>query len=104
MSDDGSAGTVFFAPPSVVGSASATKVGWVAGGGVEAHLTDNMTAKLEYLYMDLGAFNDVLIASGSQGTATATVTTTFSGRMTDNIVRVGLNYKFGWPTPVVAKY
>jgi outer membrane immunogenic protein len=32
-SDYGSAGTLFFAPPSVVGSASATKVGWVAGGG-----------------------------------------------------------------------
>jgi outer membrane immunogenic protein len=103
-SDYASAGTLFFAPPSVAASASVTKVGWVVGGGVEAHLTDNLTAKLEYLYMDLGTFSDTLIASGSQGVATATVTTAFASHLTDNIVRVGLNYKFGWAAPVVAKY
>jgi outer membrane immunogenic protein len=99
-----SAGTLFFAPPSVSASASVKRVGWVVGGGVEAHLTDNLTAKLEYLYMDLGSFADTLIASGSQGTATATVTTSFTSRFTDSIVRVGLNYKFGWAEPVVARY
>jgi len=99
-----SAGALFFAPPSVSASTSVTRVGWVAGGGVEAHLTDNLTAKLEYLYMDLGSFSDTLIASGSQGTATATVTTSFTSRFTDSIVRVGLNYKFGWGEPVVARY
>ena len=31
-----------------------TKVGWAAGGGVEAALTGNWTAKLEYLHVDLG--------------------------------------------------
>jgi outer membrane immunogenic protein len=103
-SDYRSAGTLFFAPPAVTGTTSVTRVGWVVGGGVEAHITDNLTAKLEYLYMDLGSFTDTLIASGSQAGATATVTTAFASRFTDNIVRVGLNYKFGWPTPVVAKY
>jgi hypothetical protein len=28
----------------------------------------------------------------------------FSTRWTDNIVRVGLNYRFNWGGPVVARY
>jgi outer membrane immunogenic protein len=31
-----------------------TRFGWTAGGGVEAALTDNISAKAEYLYMDFG--------------------------------------------------
>ena len=37
-----------------VGSFSQTKVGWTAGGGLEYAFIDNWTAKLEYLYVDLG--------------------------------------------------
>jgi outer membrane immunogenic protein len=33
---------------------SDTRVGWAAGGGVEAALTDNISIKGEYLYVDLG--------------------------------------------------
>jgi outer membrane immunogenic protein len=33
---------------------SDTRVGWTAGGGVEAALTDNISIKGEYLYVDLG--------------------------------------------------
>jgi len=102
--DYASAGTLIPAPASVAGSASFTKVGWVVGVGVEARLVDNWTAKLEYLYMDLGSFTDTLTASGSLASVTSTVTTTFSSRLTDSIVRVGLNYKFGWAEPVVARY
>jgi outer membrane immunogenic protein len=98
------AGPLGPAPPSVATSATYTKLGWVVGGGVEAHLTDNWTAKLEYLYMDLGSFSQTLVATGSIGTAVATGTTTFNSHLTDSIVRVGLNYKFGWGEPVVARY
>jgi outer membrane immunogenic protein len=34
-----------------------TKVGWTVGGGVEAALVGNWTAKVEYLHVDLGSVN-----------------------------------------------
>lgn len=42
-----------------VGSTSMTRLGWTAGGGVEWALTNNWSAKAEYLYVDLGSFNYV---------------------------------------------
>jgi outer membrane immunogenic protein len=92
------------APASVSASTNFTKVGWVVGGGVEARVADNWTVKLEYLHMDLGSYSNTLTATGSIGAAVATATTTFSSRLTDDIVRVGLNYKFWWADPVVARY
>jgi outer membrane immunogenic protein len=64
-------------------------------------LGGNWTAKLEYLYVDLGrtsgSFATTIPAFGG-----GTLTSTFSSRITDNIVRVGVNYKFGGPA--VARY
>jgi outer membrane immunogenic protein len=80
---------------------SNTNVGWTVGAGVEGVIGGNWTAKLEYLYVDLGK------VSGSFLTTTAAfgggvVTSSYSSRITDNILRVGVNYKFGGP--VVARY
>ncbi len=47
-------------------SASDTHVGWTAGGGVEWALVDNWTAKVEYLYLELG--NETYLG-GPAGTA-----------------------------------
>ena len=33
---------------------TSTKIGWTVGGGLEAALAGPWTAKLEYLYVDLG--------------------------------------------------
>ena len=41
----------------VVGSATKTKIGWTAGLGVEYAFMSNWSAKLEYLYADLGKFD-----------------------------------------------
>jgi outer membrane immunogenic protein len=78
-------------------SNSSTRVGWTAGAGIEGALAGNWTAKLEYLYLDLGtvsgAFATPLIAPGG-----AFVSSGYSSHFTDNILRVGVNYKFGGPT------
>jgi outer membrane immunogenic protein len=76
---------------SVVLSTNAIRWGWTVGGGVEAVIRDNWTAKFEYLYIDLGSVTDTLV-----GIAPITPITTRS-HMTDNIVRVGVNYKWGGP-------
>lgn len=75
-----------------------TKVGWTAGAGAEWAFAQNWSAKLEYLYLDLGN------ASADVG---ATVPNppfhvAYDWKTQEHIVRVGVNYKFG--SPIVAKY
>ncbi len=96
-------GTNAAVPASAAFSSSTTKAGWTVGAGLEGRLSGNWTAKIEYLYVDLGTvavgpFVTPIIALGGGFLAT-----NLSSRITDNIVRVGVNYKFG-PYPVVAKY
>ncbi|MGA7487943.1 MAG: TonB-dependent receptor, partial [Xanthobacteraceae bacterium] len=66
-----------------------TKAGWTAGGGVEARLFGNWTGKIEYLYLDLGSITTVPTPAPG-----ATLAAAFNSRVTDNIVRLGVNYKF----------
>lgn len=83
-----------FTPVSASFSNSSTRVGWTAGAGVEGAIGGNWTAKLEYLYVDLGsvsgAFVTPIVAPGG-----AFVATGYSTHVTDNVLRAGLNYKFG---------
>jgi outer membrane immunogenic protein len=65
---------------------SSTKVGWTAGGGLEYAFTDNWTTKVEYLFAD---FQGVTCAVASCGIAAPT-----SVNFYENMVRVGVNYKF----------
>jgi outer membrane immunogenic protein len=65
------------------------QLGWTGGGGVEFAFTDSWTAKLEYLYADLGTVS--CPATGSCGPA-SNASVTFK----ENIVRGGVNYKFTW--------
>jgi outer membrane immunogenic protein len=62
-----------------VGDADESKVGWTLGGGVEAAIAGPWTAKIEYLYADLGHGASVLGSDASFKT---------------NIVRGGINYRF----------
>jgi opacity protein-like surface antigen len=72
-------------------SMPATVLGWVAGGGVELGLWSNWSAKLEYLH--IGANN---VAAGAPIPNALGVGTANEGAgYQDNIVRVGLNYRFG---------
>jgi len=64
------------------GSSTTTKAGWTLGGGVEAALWGPVSAKLEYLYVDLGRGGVVPTSGGARGD------------FKTNIVRAGLNYRF----------
>jgi opacity protein-like surface antigen len=88
------------------GNVFENRVGWTAGAGVEYALTPNLSAKLEYLYYDLGSItltnanvSPVALQGllfGFQRVADATkVSTKFDG----HAVRVGLNYRFDWSRP-----
>ncbi|UPK25127.1 outer membrane protein [Bradyrhizobium sp. 195] len=88
----------FGAPIASVGSNSTTRVGWTAGVGVEGKITQNWSAKLEYLYMDLGRFSSGPFTLSPALPISANV----SSRFTDHILRAGINYQFGGP--IVARY
>jgi outer membrane immunogenic protein len=68
------------------GSVSNTYSGWTVGGGLEYAFLNNWSAKIEYLYVDFG--------NGPSVTLAPSAAVLSSGKLTDNIVRVGLNYKF----------
>jgi outer membrane immunogenic protein len=82
------------------GGKNFTSTGWVAGGGVEIILSGPWSFAAEYLHADLG--------NGSNSTTTCTGTAAecaaFSGisldsihnSFTANIIRVGINYWFGY--------
>jgi outer membrane immunogenic protein len=67
--------------------ATADRAGWTAGGGIEFALPGNWTAKAEYLHVDLGRFNCGVNCNGLP---------TDNVSMHDNLVRAGINYRFGW--------
>jgi outer membrane immunogenic protein len=64
--------------------------GWTAGGGVEVKITQDWSAKVEYLYVglqDKSYFNPA---------PSAAFPSNQSVRLDDHIVRVGVNYKLPW--------
>jgi len=68
-------------------SASQDYSGWTIGGGLEWAFADHWSAKAEYLYIDFGNGPTVVVnTAGSLAIA--------SGKMTDNIARLGVNYHF----------
>ncbi|MGH6683604.1 MAG: outer membrane protein [Pseudolabrys sp.] len=59
--------------------------GWTLGGGLEYAFLNNWSAKLEYLYIDFGDGPSATVVPGTNVSA---------GKLTDNVVRLGVNYKF----------
>jgi outer membrane immunogenic protein len=69
------------------GTSSTTQTGWIAGAGIEGAFAPNWTARVEYLYVNLGNAACSAIICGAPTTAVS---------LTENIVRAGVNYKFSW--------
>jgi outer membrane immunogenic protein len=76
--------------PNLYGSYSQSDVftGWTVGAGLEYAITDKLSAKLEYLYADLGS-KDYSIDFGVNAPAGQ-----FSRDLTLQTAKIGLNYRF----------
>jgi outer membrane immunogenic protein len=70
------------ASATVVNGDASTMVGFAVGAGIEKAFDPHWRVKVEYLYVDLGSH------TFGPGTFNDTI------RVRDNIVRVGLNYRF----------
>jgi len=64
------------------GDQNKTQWGWTAGAGIEWAFLANWSAKLEYLYVDLGKFDAIGLAPDE------------SVKFKANVVRLGVNYRF----------
>jgi outer membrane immunogenic protein len=74
-------------------SISKTKVGWTAGAGAEWMFARNWSAKLEYLYVDLGSATAIGAVRINQG-LDPRLTVGYTWHTRENIARVGVNYHF----------
>jgi outer membrane immunogenic protein len=90
-----------FGSGTAAASSRTTKTGWTVGGGVETSLawvgwSPNWSAKLEYLYVDLGSVSNSVTAALGGGTQPAPTSATLlsSHDIRDHIIRVGVNYRF----------
>ena len=97
----------FFGTSEAKGSAFENRTGFTVGAGVEYALTPALSAKVEYLYYDLGSKTltnaeiSPLAAQGVLGLLPTFVAnaTNVSTRFDGNVVRAGLNYRFDWSEP-----
>jgi outer membrane immunogenic protein len=64
-----------------------TRHGWTAGGGIEVAFAPGWSAKLEYLYLDLGSESTGMVFAGLP-------TIVDDAHLTMNVVRAGVNYRF----------
>ena len=84
-----------------------TKIGWTLGAGAEGVIVGNWSWKVEYLHVDLGSVTtNFATLPGCYGLAVCFSLNTGTGtiihhNVTDDIVRVGINYRFG---PILGPY
>ena len=76
------------------GRNNAVRVGWTLGAGVDYAFTNNIIGRLEYRYADYGTRTVVDTANNYRDRS----------RDTSQTVLLGLAYKFGGPSAIVAKY
>jgi outer membrane immunogenic protein len=74
-------------PAGTVDQLTNTRTGWTVGGGLEYAFANNWTAKVEYLFADMGSITNTFPNAGvTNGPINLDV----------NTVRAGINYKLNW--------
>jgi len=76
-----------------------TDGGWLVGGGVEWAFAGNWSAKIEYDYLGLNSRSFTTAGFIIPAGDTFTISN-FNVQM----VKFGINYKFGWDAPVATRY
>ncbi len=68
-------------------SAASVNVGWTIGAGVEAAFAQNWTARVEYLFAqsDFSLSGPLALVGGNLS---------YTGTLSDNIIRAGVNFKY----------
>jgi len=76
------------------GNPSSSRVGWTLGAGVEYAITNNITLKGEYLYVNLGSTNITTVPNVAAAALLPGVYATAHINYDASIFRAGVNYKF----------
>jgi|SRR6266545_1660510 len=81
--------------PTVTSAASfsSTRSGFAVGAGIEMRLWPRWTAKAEYLHLDVNGTSNTFVPAVGVFVLPGGSLTTTTGRIRDDLVRVGLNYK-----------
>ena len=79
-------------------------VGWSLGGGLEWAFTNNVSFKVEYLHSQFNRGDGIFVSPAVNYTSYAFLNDT--SRDSIDVVRFGVNYRFGGPVaaPVLARY
>jgi opacity protein-like surface antigen len=79
--------------PGTQGDVTAKLSGWTAGAGVEYAFYKGMSLKLEYLYLGMGSFTTNIAAPPPTASPTNIIV---RHSLSDSMIRLGLNFHFGW--------
>ncbi|HMK70259.1 MAG TPA: outer membrane beta-barrel protein, partial [Xanthobacteraceae bacterium] len=74
---------------------SATETGWTIGAGIEGSFAGNWTAKVEYLFVDLGNGSCTTACAIANANGPALIPN-IAVRFSENLVRAGVNYRFSF--------
>jgi outer membrane immunogenic protein len=87
------------AGPGVGASANSNVAGWTVGGGVEFMPFPNWSMKVEYLFVQFPTIANAFNTVPPAGTFTGVNT-----RLSENIIRAGINWHFNWWAPVATRF
>ena len=92
--------------PVTAESANITRTGYTVGGGVEWKFAPGWSVFTEYNYLDFGTKTSDLYSTGLVGGfgANGAIADGVALRLRSQQLLVGVNYRFDWANPVVAKY
>jgi outer membrane immunogenic protein len=89
-----------------IANRESTAWGWMVGFGTEWQITPNWSAFVEYNYIEFDKKNEAFLLNLGPANALVPggITVNADLKNTLSVAKVGVNYKFDWGTPVVARY